>query len=640
MSEKTSFTVTRRLAAIVIADVVGYTRLMERDDTGTYARVRLIRDEVVDPAIVSHGGRVVKSAGDGLLAEFSSALSALRASIQIQRQMASRNGTATADERIDYRIGVNLGDIMVEDGDIAGDGVNVASRLEALATPGGICVSSAVRDQVHGQLDIEFVDRGEHQVKNIARPLRVFAVDLDLPSSASAVLPPATAGNVPNSAQMRRHAGVRRFAWVASSVALIAAGLIAVAWNMRAPYAPEPPALSVGVRSLVAAPGDPASAQRAEALTRDLTSQLALADVAIRVVPIAAAPGNPNQGDTVGLARAINVRYVLEGDTQSAPNGTVVRLRLVSGATGEQIWSETVALNEATAPDQIGPLRKVMEHLRSRLFGTEIQRVAQTKGSATAMDFVLRANALDRQGSDLSLDQLRRKEALYEEALRLDPDLVPALLGVNDSLDGQLDVANSAERERIIRRMDEVTRRAVNLKGAAPETWAERSGVLMLMGRWDAALEANARAVQLDPGAAWLVARRAWTMSMIGKPDEALKLVDQAIAMDPPGSWWQLRVGCEAQLLAGHYDQAIVECEKAAGRTGSDFDIAYFLAAAYGHKGLTEKAADERAKILNRSPGFTIAELRAKRYSVNPDYLRLAELHWYSGLRKAGIPDR
>jgi class 3 adenylate cyclase/tetratricopeptide (TPR) repeat protein len=632
--------VTRRLAAIVIADVVGYTRLMERDDTGTYARVRLIRDEVVDPAIVSHGGRVVKSAGDGLLAEFSSALAALRASIQIQRQMASLNVAATADERIEHRIGVNLGDIMVDDADIAGDGVNVASRLEAMAEPGGICVSSAVRDQVHGQLDIEFIDRGEHQLKNIARPLRVFAVQVDAPSSAgpaSTVLQRDSVGNVPNSAQMRRQARIRRFAWTALSVTLIAALLIAVAWNARAPLVPDAPAMSVGVRSLVAAPGDAPSAQRAAALTRDLTSQLALADVAIRAVPVTAAHDKGGQGDTASLAQATNVRYMLEGDAQFAQDETTIRLRLLDGATNEQIWSEIVSLSEATVPQQVTVLRRAMEHLRGRLFTAEAQRGATSKGN-TAMDYVLRAYALDSHG-DLSLDQLRRSEALYEEALRRDPDLVPALLGVRGALDGQLDVASSAERERIIRRMDEVTSRAVNLNRAAPDTWAERSAALMLMGRWDAALEASSRAVQLDPGAAWLVARRAWSMSMIGRPDEALKLVEQAIAMDPPGSWWTIRVGCEAHVLAGQYDRAIAQCEKAAGQTGSDFDIAYFLAAAYGHAGLADKAADERAKILKRSPGFTIAELRAKRYSVHPDYVRLAELHWYSGLRKAGIPD-
>src|SRR5256885_7019733 len=170
---------TRRLAAILIADVVGYTRLMERDDTGTFARLRSIRDELVDPAIVSHDGRVVKTAGDGLLAEFPSALAALRASVQIQREMAKRNADIAADERIDYRIGVNLGDILIDGTDIAGDGVNVASRLESLAEPGGICVSGSAREQVHGQMDVTFTDIGEQRVKNIERPIRVYRVAVD-----------------------------------------------------------------------------------------------------------------------------------------------------------------------------------------------------------------------------------------------------------------------------------------------------------------------------------------------------------------------------------------------------------------------------------------------------------------------------
>jgi adenylate cyclase len=176
MSAANDPAVTRRLAAILIADVVGYTRLMERDDTGTFSRLRTIRDEVADPAIVSHGGRIVKTAGDGLLAEFPSALSALRTAVQVQREMAARNADVPAGSRIEYRIGINLGDVMVDGSDIAGDGINVASRLEALCEPGGICVSGSVREQVHGTVDVGFEDIGEQQVKNITRPIRAFAV--------------------------------------------------------------------------------------------------------------------------------------------------------------------------------------------------------------------------------------------------------------------------------------------------------------------------------------------------------------------------------------------------------------------------------------------------------------------------------
>ena len=608
---------------------------MERDDTGTFARLRSIRDEVVDPAIVSHDGRIVKTAGDGLLAEFPSALAALRASVQIQREMAKRNEGVAADDRIDYRIGVNLGDIMVDGSDIVGDGVNVASRLEALAEPGGICVSGSVREQVHGQMPVSFVDIGEQQVKNIERPIRVFRVVPNDGERQTAGLPSA----------MRRHALTGRrggMVAVVAVVAVIVAGLSAW-WGPKALRAwgtdsASPPAMSVGVLPLVAAAADPATAQRLDSLTRDLSAQLARADAAIRIVPATPRQVSPGSPGGVGeLARALNVRYVLEGEVRPAQDVTEIRLRLVNGASGEQIWNETLSLKEpAAAADRTRSLRTAMEHLRSRLFAVEIRRVTgDPAGARTAMDYVLRAWALE--DTEKSLD---RQQALYEEALRRDPDLVPALLGVSSVLDRQLDIDSNVDRAQLVRRMDDVTSRVVNLNRAAPETWNARAEALMLMGRWDAALEANARAIQLDPDAAWLVANRAWAMSRVGRPAEAVTLVAQAIAMDPPGWWWTHRVGCQAHLLLGQYDEAISACEKATGLAGDEFVIARFLAAAYAHKGLTARAAEEKDKILRRSPGFTIAMLRAIQYSTHPDYMRLAEEHWYSGLRKAGIPEK
>ena len=210
-----------------------------------------------------------------------------------------------------------------------------------------------------------------------------------------------------------------------------------------------------------------------------------------------------------------------------------------------------------------------MEHLRNRLFEVEIARAtAEPEGATTAMDYVLRARAFDQ--GDKSLDRFHRQEALYEEALLRDPDLVPALLGVYYVLDGQLDVDTSVDRDRLIQRMDKVTSRAVNLNRAAADTWSARSAALMYMGRWDAALEASQKAIQLDPDAAWLVASRAWLMSLAGRPAEAVALVAQAIVMDPPGSWWSIRVACEAHLLLGQYDDAIAACEKATGQAGKN----------------------------------------------------------------------
>ena len=180
--------VTRKLAAILIADVVGFSRHMERDEAGAFARLQGIRERIIDPKIAEHGGRVVKTAGDGMLLEFGSADAALRCAIDVQRAMNADNQSKPSDERIDFRIGINLGDIIVDGTDIAGDGVNVAARLEALAEPGGICVSAAVREQVHGSLDVGFDDIGEQQVKNIARPIRVFRVTLESNASRDSIL--------------------------------------------------------------------------------------------------------------------------------------------------------------------------------------------------------------------------------------------------------------------------------------------------------------------------------------------------------------------------------------------------------------------------------------------------------------------
>jgi len=632
--------VTRRLAAIVIADVVGYTRLMERDDTGTFARLRSIRDEVVDPAIVSHDGRIVKTAGDGLLAEFPSALAALRASVQIQREMAKRNEGVAAEERIDYRIGINLGDIMVDGSDIVSDGVNVASRLEALAEAGGICVSGSVREQVHGQLAVSFVDIGERQVKNIQRPIRVFAVTLAATDSTRASRRRpwyarwASSGATTSGRQVRR-------GLVVLAIAVVAAGVAAIWWQSRATSVPDPPAMSVGILPLAASNESRDTSSQREAMTRDLISQLVRADIAIRVVPVAESQLRAaNTRRSSALVQEFDVRYVLEGEVQPGQSTTETRLRLVNGASGEQVWSETISLNDSASPaDRIRLLRTAMEHLRNRLFEVEMRRAtaAGERGRAP-MDYVLRAQALDQ--TDKSLDRLRRQEALYEEALRRDADLVPALLGLTEVFDGQLDLDVNVDRARLVRRWDEVTSRAVNLNRTAPETWKARSGALMLMGRWDAALEASAKAIQLDPGARWLVTSRAWDMSMVGRPGEALSLVEHAMAMDPPGSWFESRVACEAHLLLGQYDDALAACEKATGRGGDEFDIAYFLAAAYAHTGNSIRAREEAAKILKGAPGFTIATLRAKQYSTHPDYMRLAEEHWYSGLRKAEIPEQ
>lgn len=618
---------------------------MERDDAGTLAHLREIRENLIDPKIRDCGGRIVKTAGDGMLVEFGSADASLRCAVDVQRAMAARNAKRAASDRIEFRIGINLGDIIIDGDDIMGDGVNVAARLEALAEPGGICVSGAVRDQVHGSLDVAFVDAGERQVKNIARPIRTFAVTLTPGASSHAIVAPT--GSSPSSAVQtsspspHRSLPRQRSLWVAFVVVFGATGLFLVWWNLRTAPLPSPPAMTVGVMPLVALDGDPATAQRAESITRDLTAMLARAGTVIRVIPVPAAQAKAARDDSGAVARALNVRYLAEGEIRHGQDATMVGLRLINGATGEQAWSESVSLKDADSPDERSrALHAVVWHLSRSLVSAELRRVAtQPPGEATPLDNVLRAMALDRTEPD-TLKRVREKEKLFDEALQRDPNLVPALVGLAGVLVQQIEYDVRVDRDRAVQRMDDLTSKAVRLNESKPAIWFFRSIALMFMGQWNASLEASAKAIRLEPYGSGLILHHAWLTTLSGRPAEALTLVNQAIAMDPQGSSAQMPIGCEAQLLLGQYEQAITSCERAKGLSGENWTQDLYLAAAYGQLGDAGKAAAAKAAVLRAIPDYTIATHRSKGYSANPEYIRLAEEHLYAGMRKAGFAEK
>ncbi len=477
----------RRLAAIVSADVVGYSLLMGRDDSATLAGLKAHRRELIDPKIAEYGGRIVKTTGDGLLLEFPSVVDAVRCAVDVQRGMAERNAGVPPEQRIEFRIGINVGDIIIDGDDIFGDGVNVAARLQTLAEPGGICVSRMVRDQVLDKLSFAFEDLGSQQVKNIARPVDAYRVDL---------------GSVAPQAQSRGHRFWQRMTrglgwrWVAAGILAVSIAAVVV-WTLPELWKPKPtptpPALSVAVMPLVAPAGDAAMAQKAEAWTRDLTSILVLSSTAILVVPAPVVQTKAASDGGIGaVARTLNVRYVMEGQIRPNQDGTLLSLRLINGATGEQIGSETVSLKQNdTARDQTRALRTGVNHLKDPLFAAEIRRVmAQPLSAATPMDYVLRAAALDSTEPD-TLQRAREKIKLCEEALRRDPNLVPALASLHSALAYEFIADIHIDRERAVRRMDEVTSRAVNLDPTHASLWNNRAWALLNMGQWDASLEAS-----------------------------------------------------------------------------------------------------------------------------------------------------
>jgi adenylate cyclase len=579
---------------------------MERDDAGTVARLREIRTSLIDPSIKRNAGHIVHTSGDGMLVEFGSADASLRCAVEVQRGMAERNLRETASDRIDFRIGINLGDIIVDGDDIAGDGINVAARLESIAEPGGICISGTVRDQVHGNLDITFTDIGERRVKNIARPIRVFSVGFD-PAQVARARSPASADPL--------HVAPK-----------------------AAPPSSAPPDVSVGAMPLIALSEGAAAARQAESITRELTGMLARSATIIRVIPVPASQAKAARDDLPAAARALNVLYLADGEVQLDGDTTRIGLRLVNGATGEQVWSEAVALNATETPaERWRGLHAVAWHLSRALISVELRRIAsQPPDETSPMGYVMRALTLERTGGE-ALPIARDCETLLEEALRLDPNLVPALVILTRFLIQQIDYDNQVDRERIVRRIDDLTGKAVRLNDTQPASWVLRSVALMFMGRFDAAMEASARALRLEPFSSGLLLHHAALTTLIGRPADAMTLIEQALAQDPQVDVFSI-VG-EANLLLGNYEAAVASCEKARALSNDNLMVELVLAAAYGHLGDTRNAAEARAQLLRAVPGYSIAIHRSKGYSTNPEYLRAVEDQLYAGMRKAGFAE-
>ena len=376
--------VQRRLTAILAADVAGYSRLMGADEEGTHERFKAHLAQLIDPKIREHHGRTVKNTGDGMLAEFSSVIDAVRCAVEVQRGMADRNAETSEDKRITFRVGINLGDVIVEANDIYGDGVNVAARLEALAEPGGICVSRVVRDQVRGKLPYPFEDRGEHNVKNIARPLRVYA----LRPEAIAELPsPGTSARTPR----RRRIPPFVTPAAVSAALLIAAGIwwmssirtppsplpavAAVALENVPSTTPAPPAASAPRLSVVVLPFDsfgdrPEDAQFVGTLTDDVTTRLAKIPNAFVVARTTAVSFKGSPLGAQEIAAKLGVRYVVEGSLHRLGDKARLNAQLIDATTGVHVWAGRF---DADAPDdgqsQRHLIAKVIRSLRIALPG-------------------------------------------------------------------------------------------------------------------------------------------------------------------------------------------------------------------------------------------------------------------------------
>jgi adenylate cyclase len=635
--------VERRLCVIFAADVAGYSRLMRSDEEGTLAQLVSARQKM-DQMVAAHHGRIVNSVGDSVLAEFASVIDAVQAAIEIQRELDTAAATVEPDQRVLFRIGLQLGEVMVRSTDIYGDGVNVAARLQTLAEPGGIVVSGTIHEQLRDRLSIRFVDLGEQAVKNIDRPVPAFGLTPEAiaqaPRSATASSPPKHAPRIPV------------YAAAAVGVLLLSA---AVWWAIRAPEVRQQAEaageqgrtaqrqkgtllpMSMAIAPLSAPPEDSVAAGFALALRRDLGTGISAVGQDVTVLALDS-EGVPNPAnDTRSIARRAGARYLLEGDVRSSDSSKIVNLRLVDTENGVQAWAgqSTFQGADQSAESSVAQ-RKLVGQLASSIWTAETKRaLALPPNQVTPTELVLQGQAAFNRAPTIASASEARKQ--FDAALAVDPNHVMALKAQLVLLYAYLDLDPNMALDQIAVEADGFAKRALQLDPTSPEVWYLRADSLRYLRRWNAAIEASDQAIKRDPYEPFYYTVKAYLMILTGKPADGLVLTDRALALNPDNPSVHLLVQCYALLLLGQPSRAIQACERASGLVDYWGTQAY-LVAAFANQGDVERAAAAVRALEKGAPGYTIA--RAKRYSEVPEYLELAEKHWFSGLRKAGIPEK
>ena len=588
---------TRRLAAILAADVAGYSRLIGADEQGTLGRLRAIRTELIDPSVAAHNGRVVKTTGDGLLAEFASTVDALGCSSKIQAQMAERNAVLTPESRIDFRIGIHQGDIVVEDGDIFGEGVNIAARLEGLAEPGGICVSGRVQRDAVGKLDLAFRDLGQQQLKNIARPVRAYAID------ARALARPSSAGK----------------------------------------QADPTPALSVIVLPFANLSADPEQEYFADAITDDLTTNLSRIANSFVIARTTAFTYKGKSVDVRQVARELGVRYVLEGSVRRTGDQVRVNVQLVDARTGSHIWADrfqTDRANLAEAQDEI--TSRLARTLNLELAEAVGRRVEQEQATnPDAQDYVMRGWAWwYRRMSPANRQEAQRA---FTRALEMDSRSVDARIGLATILVSNIADGWSASPDEDRSQSEKLLLEAVERD---PNRSMAHYAMAMLRRSQGRLIESKIEfetAITLDRNNARAYFNLGQTLIFLGHPQAAIPHIEKAIRLNPfdrnaASFYWCLGM---CHLLLADADQAIELLLKARASNPSLFYVYLWLAGAFGLKGDIAEAKNALAEALTLKPEInSLARLREYQpWITNPPYWALREKTVNIGLRHAGFPE-
>ncbi|MEK0083129.1 adenylate/guanylate cyclase domain-containing protein [Benzoatithermus flavus] len=636
----------RRLAAVLTADVVGYARLTRADERGAIRRLKAVRKELIEPAIAGHGGRIVKLMGDGALVEFPSVVGAVETAVEIQRAMAQRDLDRPEDERIRFRIGIHVGDVIADGRDILGDDVNVAARLEGLAEPGGICVSAIVREQVRDRLPYPFEDRGEKTVKSIARPVHVYA----LPAAALTTLPPREPAAA---AVAHRWLPGRRPLFLAVTCAGVLAAS-AAAWRLErpppavpaapatilppgSPTAPVPaPRLSIAVLPFANLGGDPEQEYFADGITDDLITDLARIDGSFVIASSTAFAYKGRPSDPKQVGRELGVRYVLTGSLRRAGSQVRVNVQLIDAATGGEVWADRIEGDWTRSMElQDAITGRLARTLDLELTDAESRRVAAERpNDPDAVDLAMRAWSVLNQ--PLSAEQLQRAQDLFEAALRIDPGLSQALVGLARTLSTRVNSRWSPTPKEDLDRAEALVAQVLARAPNHAMAHYVRGDILMARKDFDPAIAEYQAAIASNRDLAPAYGNIGRALVRAGRAEEAFAPLETALRLsprDPLLSLWYFGI-CHAHTHLAQDEAAIAWCSR------SNYWVAYVdLASAYAWTGRMDEARAAVAELRRVMPGYTVERWQHEGWSDNPvflaQYQRIVE-----GLRKAGLPER
>jgi adenylate cyclase len=594
----------RRLTAILAADVAGYSRLMGADEEGTHERLKAHRRELVDPKINEHSGRIVKTTGDGMLAEFPSVVGAVRCAAEVQRAMIDREASIPEDRRIKFRVGINVGDIIVDDDDIIGESVNVAARLEALSDPGGLCVSRTVRDHIRDKLAYAFADLGEQSVKNIPRPVRVYT----LRPEAVADLPPPNVLPIPAISQP------------------------AVA-----------PRLSIVVLPFANLSNDPEQEYFADGITDDLTTDLSRISGCFVIARNTAFTYKGKSIDAKEIGRELGVRYVLVGSVRRADDRVRVNVQLINAETGAHLWADRFDTDRANVEGVQNEITgRLAQSLSLELMEAVDRRIAQESAiDPDAQALVLRGWAWYYRAT--SAVTVREAQLAFEQALEIDRSSVDAKIGLATVLARKL-----AEGWSPPRLEDQAHAERLLLEVLEGDTNRPAAHYAMGMLRRVQNRLAEARiefetTIALDRNHARSYFRLGQTLMYLGRPEAGIPHIEKAIRLnprDPNIARPYANLGL-CHLLLGQVDKAINLLRQARAANPRFYWIHSLLAGALGFSGDIDEARAALAESIRLNPEVkSFAKWRAYMpWITGREHWALLEKTLNIGLRRAGFPD-